>query len=309
MRRTKKTGTSRIISFSSDAGSILVGMALVLIGGAMWGCNATISKLLMNDYGIEPLWLACVREFFAGLLFLTVGGIMSPNKLAGAAKDVRSYPKYLALAASCVLISQVSYLQSISWTNSGTATILQSLSLLVVLAWVCGMSHRMPRKHEAIGVALAFIGTVLIATGGNLSTLALPAQGLVWGLVNAIGTSALSIMPTAMIAKWGNFVTNGIMFLISGLVLCPFVQPWVHMPTIDTGSVLMLLFTVVLGTFGAYALFMAGVMRIGSIRATMLGTIEPVMATVTAVLFTGVVFGPADLVGFALIIAMVLLVR
>ena len=71
----------------------------------------------------------------------------------------------------------------------------------------------------------------------------------------------------------------------------------------------MLLFTVVRGTFGAYALFMAGVMRIGSIRATMLGTIEPVMATVTAVLFTGVVFGPADLVGFALIIAMVLLVR
>ena len=54
---------------------------------------------------------------------------------------------------------------------------------------------------------------------------------------------------------------------------------------------------------------MAGVMRIGSIRATMLGTIEPVMATLTAVLFTGVVFGPADLVGFILIIVMVFLVR
>lgn len=116
-------------------------------------------------------------------------------------------------------------------------------------------------------------------------------------------------MPTAMIAKWGNFVTNGIMFLISGLVLCPFVQPWAHLPKFDVASVSMLLFTVVLGTFGAYALFMAGVMRIGSIRATMLGTIEPVMATLTAVLFTGVVFGPADLVGFILIIVMVFLVR
>lgn len=37
VNRSKKTGTSRIISFSSDAKSILVGMALVLIGGAMWG--------------------------------------------------------------------------------------------------------------------------------------------------------------------------------------------------------------------------------------------------------------------------------
>ena len=196
-----------------------------------------------------------------------------------------------------------------STTATSTATILQSLNLLVVLAWVCIMSHRMPRKRETIGVALAFIGTVLIATGGNLSTLALPPQGLAWGLANAIATSALSIMPTAMIAKWGNFVTNGIMFLISGLVLCPFVQPWAHLPKFDVASVSMLLFTVVLGTFGAYALFMAGVMRIGSIRATMLGTIEPVMATLTAVLFTGVVFGPADLVGFILIIVMVFLVR
>lgn len=81
MNRSKKTGTSRIISFSSDAKSILVGMALVLIGGAMWGCNATVSKLLMSNYSVDPLWLACIREFFAGLLFLIAGGIMSPNKL------------------------------------------------------------------------------------------------------------------------------------------------------------------------------------------------------------------------------------
>lgn len=288
---------------------MLAGMALVLVGGAMWGCNATVSKLLMNDYGVDPLWLACVRELFAGLLFLIAGGVMSPAKLAGAAKDVRSYPKYVVLALCCVLIGQVAYLQSINWTNSGTATILQSLNLLVVLAWVCIMSHRMPRKRETIGVALAFIGTVLIATGGNLSTLALPPEGLAWGALNAVATSALSILPTAMITKWGNFITNGIMFLISGLMLCPFAQPWAHLPKFDVMSVSLLLFTIVLGTFGAYALFMAGVMRIGSIRATMLGTIEPVMATLTAVLFTGVVFGTADMAGFALITIMVFLVR
>ena len=34
---------------------MLAGMALVLVGGAMWGCNATVSKLLMNDYGVDPL--------------------------------------------------------------------------------------------------------------------------------------------------------------------------------------------------------------------------------------------------------------
>ena len=125
---------------------MLAGMALVLVGGASVGLQRTVSKLLMNDYGVDPLWLACVRELFAGLLFLIAGGVMSPAKLAGAAKDVRSYPKYLVLALCCVLIGQVAYLQSINWTNSGTATILQSLNLLVVLAWVCIRSHRVPSQ-------------------------------------------------------------------------------------------------------------------------------------------------------------------
>ena len=63
------------------------------------------------------------------------------------------------------------------------------------------------------------------------------------------------------------------------------------------------------GTFGAFWLFMAGMMRIGSMRATMLATIEPVMATVSAVAWTGAVFTPVDLLGFALILLMVFLVR
>ena len=305
----KKTAKKTEHVLEQTPKSLLIGTGMTLLGGAMWGMNSTVAKLLMRDYQLDPVWLSCVRALFASLIFLVGSAITTPQKLAGAVKDVKSYPKYLVTTLICVLLVQVSYLMTIDWTNSGTATVLQTLNLVFVLSWVCLRVKRLPLKRELVGVLLALAGTFLIATGGNLSTLALPPQGLAWGLANAIATSALSIMPTAMIAKWGNFVTNGIMFLISGLVLCPFVQPWAHLPKFDVASVSMLLFTVVLGTFGAYALFMAGVMRIGSIRATMLGTIEPVMATLTAVLFTGVVFGPADLVGFILIIVMVFLVR
>lgn len=68
-------------------------------------------------------------------------------------------------------------------------------------------------------------------------------------------------------------------------------------------------FTVVFGTFGAYWLFLGGTQRCGAMRATMLGTSEPVTATITGVLFAGAVFTPTDLVGFAMIIIMVFLVR
>ena len=42
-------------------------------------------------------------------------------------------------------------------------------------------------------------------------------------------------------------------------------------------------------------------------RASLLGTIEPITATITTVLMLGTTFSPADLVGFAMILAMVYL--
>ncbi|MFB0929299.1 MAG: EamA family transporter, partial [Bifidobacterium adolescentis] len=60
---------------------------------------------------------------------------------------------------------------------------------------------------------------------------------------------------------------------------------------------------------GAFWLYMAGVVRVGAMRATMLGTSEPVMATISAVAWTDAVFEPTDLVGFVMILIMVFLVR
>jgi drug/metabolite transporter (DMT)-like permease len=296
-------------TFERTPKDLLVGIAMTLCGGVLWGINATVSKILMGTYHASPLWLACVRELAGGALFLACSAVVTPKLFAGVWKDRKSYPWMLTTAAICVLLVQVAYLESIDWTNSGTATVLQSLNLLFVLGYVCLRGRRLPGKRETIGVALAFVGTALIATGGDFTTLKLPLIGLAWGLMNALSTAAMSILPVGLMAKWGNFTVNGITFMLSGLVLLPFVRPWATAPHLDWAGVGLMVFTVVGGTFGAFWLYMTGVMRVGSMRATMLGTSEPVMATVSAVAWTGAVFEPTDLVGFVMILVMVFLVR
>ena len=289
--------------------TILLGAALALGGGVLWGVNATVSKILMTDYGADPLWIACVREVFAGLIFLVCSAVFLPKQFVGALTDWRAYPRMLLCAVTCVLMVQVSYLKAIDWTNSGTATVLQTLNLLVVLAIVCVTGRRLPGKRESIGVALAFIGTVLIATGGDLTQLSLPLPGLAWGLTDAVCTSLMAVLPIALMAKYGNFTINGIMFIVSGLLLVPFSHPIATAPALDWMGVAMMVFTVVGGTFGAYWLYLGGVQRAGAMRATMLGTSEPVTATISGVMFAGAVFTPTDWVGFVMIIIMVFLVR
>lgn len=299
----------RAATFERTPKDLLVGAALVLVGGVMWGCNATVSKELMGSYHVDPMWLACVRGLLAGILYLAVAAIRTPHLLTGALHERRDWPRFLACTLVCVLLVQVAYLSTIDWTNAGTATVLQALNLLFVLAFMCIRGRRWPDLRESIGVALAFVGTTLIATGGDLSTLRLPAMGLIWGLLNAAATAAMGIMPVRLIARWGNMVVNGVTFTLSGTVLLFVVRPWAHMPSFDAFGLLLMAYTVLFGTFGAFGLYLAGVMRVGAIRATMLGTVEPVAATVSSVLFLGAIFTPTDLVGFVMILVMVFLVR
>lgn len=288
---------------------MLTGITFTLLGGVLWGVNGSVSKILMDGYGVNPLWLGCVRELGAGIMFLTCAAIATPHSLLAALKDVRAYPKYIGLAISCSLFVQCAYLFSIHWTNAGTATVLQTLNLIMVLCYVCIHGKRKPSIREILGVALAFGGVVLIATGGSFSSLSLPLPGLMWGLIDALSCACLAILPLKMIAQYGNFVFNGLVFFISGLILTPIVRPWQHFPTFDTRGWVLLAFTIIVGTFVAFWLFMAGIVRVGSMRATLLGTIEPVVATITAVVWTGAVFVPTDIAGFIMILIMVFLVQ
>lgn len=283
------------------------GIMLTLAGGSLWGANATLSKIIMDTYAISPLWLACIREVFASILFLGFAYVQTPQKLKSAISSRSSLVSMIIVAFDCILLSQVSYLQAINWTNSATATILQNICVIFVMVYVCVVNRRLPRKREIFGLVLAIVGTYFICTGGDPSKFLLPPEGLMWGMGCALAAAILAIHPLKLIETYGNFVVNGIAFLVAGSVLAITIQPWAHMPVLDMQGIAYLVATVLLGTFGAYALFLEGVKEVGSVKGAMLGTSEPLAATLTAAFVTGTIFSPGELVGFAMIIIMVFL--
>lgn len=285
------------------------GIVATLVGGTLWGINGTVSKWLMDTYAMDPLWLVCLRELTACWLFLGAAALtrQGRSQLAGVWRSPRDLLAILGVSLGAILFSQVAYLQAIDWTNSATATIMQSLGMVLVLAYVCVKMRRRPRRREALGVAMALVGTYLVATGGNPGQLSLPAEGLMWGLLCAAAAACLAVLPAGPMARWGNFTVNGLAFLVSGAILAAVYRPWEHMPALDAVGVAVLAGCVVLGTFGAYALYLQGVKDAGSMRASLLGTIEPVTATLATVVWLGTSFSLPEVAGFGLIIAMVYL--
>ena len=253
------------------------------------------------------MWLIDIRELCACWLFLGTAFAFDRKNLTTVIRKPKELAKIFVVSLFAILFSQVAYIYAVNATNSGTATIMQSLGMLGVLAFVCVVGKRWPRRREILGIVLALIGTYLLVTGGNPGTLSLPTAGIFWGVMCAFAQAALSILPKPLMEKWGSFTVNGLAFLFSGTLIAVFYQPWNHMPQLDAFGVLLVVIGVLVGTFLAYGLYLQGVKDAGSLRAVLLGTIEPVMATITTALVLGTTFSVADLIGFALILAMVVL--
>lgn len=283
------------------------GVAATLLGGTFWGLSGTCANYLFIHYDADTVWLLSVRQILAGAIFMAIALVREREKLVRLLTTPAHLKNLLLFSYAGLLMSQFAYMTTTKLTNAGTATVLQCLQLLVIMAYVCVTTRRRPKLREVVGIGMALAGTFLISTGGDPSNFSIPLAGLVMGLFTALGGANMAIIPTKILPVYGSTLVTGTSLFILGLTTNAFVRPWEHIPAFGPDGWLCLGVLVVVGTVLAFSLYMQGVRDIGSMRASLLGTIEPISATVASALVLGIVFSPTDLVGFALIIAMVFL--
>lgn len=290
------------------------GVVAALIGGAMWGFSGTCAQYLYQHYEIDPLFITWVRMLGSGILFLILLAFTQRGKLRAIAGDNRELGRLALFGIAGLFLCQFTYTTSVNATNAGTATVLQSLNTVFILAATCLMMRRAPRAMELGGLALALVATWLIATKGNLTALMIPPAGLAWGLINAASCTFYIMYPKHLFARWGSLPVTGIGMLIGGIAA---VAIWglgglwgaaPVVPELGLDGVLVLAAIVVIGTLAAFGLYLHGVSIVGSVKGGLLGTTEPASAMVFAALWLGTMFTWADWIGLVLMVAMIFLV-
>lgn len=290
------------------------GVVAALVGGAMWGFSGTCAQYLYQHYEIDPLFITWVRMLGSGILFLILLAFTQRAKLRAIAGDRRELGRLALFGIAGLFLCQFTYTTSVNATNAGTATVLQSLNTVFILAATCLMMRRAPRAMELGGLALALVATWLIATKGNLTALMIPPAGLAWGLINAASCTFYIMYPKHLFARWGSLAVTGIGMLIGGIAA---VAIWglgglwgapPVVPQLGLDGVLVLAAIVVVGTLAAFGLYLHGVSIVGSVKGGLLGTTEPASAMVFAALWLGTMFTWADWIGLVLMVAMIFLV-
>ena len=284
------------------------GVFLALLGGVGWAFSGTCAEFLFEAFDVRPDWLTAVRMTAAGVLFILLALAIDRQRLFAAVRSKRSMVGFFMFGMFGIMFCQLTYLVAISYTDSGTATVLSMIGLAIIMLYNARISHRMPRKREITGLVLTLLGVFLIATQGDVSKLAIPLSGLVWGLAAAVGLAFYNLIPTRLIGQWGSIVTMGMGMLMGGLLMCVIVQPWIDPMPVEPASLLALAGCVIVGTLVAGWAYMQAISDIGPVKASLIAAVEPVAATIFTAVALGTYFPSIDLVGFACIVAMVLLV-
>lgn len=291
---------------------LVEGVVSTLAGAIAWGMSGTCVQYLFAHSSIDSLLLTSLRQIGAALMFLAVLFARQRPQLRAMAQDADTRRRLLIFGSAGLFLNSALYATTIAYTNAGTATVLQSLNVPMVLALACILKRRLPRPLELAALICAALATFLIATGGDPGTLKLPALGLFFGIATAAASVFYTSYPKPLFERWGSFATTGLGMAVAGT--CGIVA-WTltrgltqGFPALGLDCWAVLGIAAFVGTFGAYGLFLHGISIVGPVRGNMLGTAEPVSATVITALALGTAFTWADWAGLVLMVATIVLV-
>jgi len=172
----------------------------------------------------------------------------------------------------------------------------------------CVRGQRLPRPVESLALVLAIGGVICIATQGNLGSIGINPLGLMWGLLSAVANASYILLSVKVVEKCGSLVLNGVAMTLGSIMLAPIAHPWDSAVALDTSGWIVFFAIVLVGTMFAYAIYLRGIAYCGTVKASLVGVAEPISGTVISALWLGTVFSGWDLLGGALIIAMMIIV-
>lgn len=291
---------------------MIEGVLATLAGAVAWGFSGTCVQFLFGSTSIDAVTLTMLRQLGAGVLFLAAILVRERKQLFEMLASRETVKRLVVFGVAGLFLNSVLYAATISFTNAGTATVLQSLNIVFALVVTCLAARRRPAGVELAGLACAMLAVFLIATHGDPSSLKMPLAGLLLGLATAAAATFYTMYPKPLFEQWGSLAVTGLGMLtggLSGLIVCLATgRLGASFPAFDAGSLGVLAVAIVVGTFGAYGLYLHGVSVVGAVRGNMLGAAEPVSATVISALWLGTAFSWADWAGLALMVVTIVLI-
>lgn len=282
-------------------GGRLKGFLYIIISAVIYGCMPLMAKLIYAD-GVNSVTLVFLRN----LLALPVLLVLALRQSKTLRIPLKALPSMSLLALLGCSVTPVLLFSSYNYMASGTATVLHFVyPAMVVLGGILFLKERVV-PGNLFCVALCLVGIGLFYSPGE----PLDWRGSLFALSSGVTfASYVLLLPRFRYRQVGGLVLSFYIALISSCLMLLFcgVSGQLALPRSLTGWGLCLLFAITV-TAVAVVLFQLGTFLIGSQRASILSTLEPITSVVIGTLVFREPVSIRNVIGSLLVIAASILI-
>ena len=279
------------------------GFFLAISAAIMWGISGVCAQFLFQRKQIDIEWMVSVRLLVAGAALLLYSACRARAKIWHIWRSWRSAFDLLIFAVLGMLAVQYTYFAAIQHSNAATGTVLQYLGPVFIALYFSIVRRRMPSSLESMAILFACLGTLLLVTHGDLTSMKISGLALFWGISSAIALAFYTIQPVRLLKENDAAHVVGWSMVVGGLVLSLASRPW-DVPGIwDMQTVSAAGFVIVFGTLLSFYAYLAAVKRIGPQKTSLLACAEPLAATLVGVMWLHIPFALVDWIGSLCILA------
>lgn len=258
---------------------------LVLLAGSFWGCMGLLVRLL-SGYGMDSLEIAVVRVSVSSI-FMVVGTLLFNRSLLKINwKDIWCF---VGTGICSLAVFSASYFKTMTMTSLSVAAVLLYTAPAFVTIMSFFLFKEQINKQKILALVLAFLGCVLV-TGLLSEKPVLSGMGIVFGLISGFGYALYSIFSRFAMQRGYNSITITVYtFLFCTIGLLPFIK-FNHFSACLAGKgnmALWIIFLTFMVTVAPYLCYTKGLEGMENGRASVIASIEPVVATLVGMIVFG----------------------
>ncbi|MDP8924429.1 MAG: DMT family transporter [Chloroflexota bacterium] len=292
----------RATDTAGSTGAGLLAAYAMLVGASVgWGVSAPLVKFSVID--LPPLTAACLRFGLGGVLM--VGILWARGELRRPARHTLGLLLVLGLLGVALFGSL--YTIGLQFTGAAEGVLIQGIAPLVTMGLAALLLGERLQRAQLGGVAIAFVGLAVLATGGSAAGGAGDARllGNALMVASAVAWGAYSVAVRMVMGRLTLIETSAYSVLVGALLLAPFTlleSARVPLAEVRAATWLAIGYQIVVSSCLCYLLWNGGIRRAGAGRAAPFAFVSPVAAALAAIPILGEIPGPAQLVGGALIL-------
>jgi len=282
----------------------LRGYTLILVAATLWATLGIIFKALIGDYGLSRITIAFFRASLSAVILFAALALRRPSSLHIVARDVLFFAAF-GLFGIAAFYSV--YVTAIDLAGMSVAAVL----LYTAPAWVALISAVFLGEKltlvKLVAVTLAMAGCALVARAYDLRGLQMNWLGILAGLGAGLTYALYSVFNKVGLRRHDGWTVLAYGLLAGSVFLAPLQSPRLLVTALrQPGAVAWLLVLALGPTLGAGLSFNAGLRYVQVSSASVVATLEPVIASILAFAFLHERLDPAQLVGGGLILAAVI---